>query len=279
MVQHNRARIFLFTSMLALGSAAWGPKNKNKKPQVTEEQLEYSKKMFAEGEAAMAAEQYADALAKFQEGYRYAPHLHVFTYNIASAADAAGDCQTAATYFRLFVDLVPKHPKRKSSKARLAQLDQECTDAPELASTTPGSDEPPPDRSEREKARAKKEAIAAMNAAYSELRSAQQLHEAAKKRFPDAPFAGPARRKRRHAKKVLKLAQKLGVPMELNDFDTLEVGGNAKSACKIAERQEKKVVNAIDAAMEHYDSTKAYRTFNRARRSAERDGAGFDACS
>ena len=69
---------------------------------------------------------YEKAVAAYQEGYRYAPHLHVFTFNIASAAEAGGDCRTALTYYQMFVDLVAEHPKRRTAKKKVTALEQEC---------------------------------------------------------------------------------------------------------------------------------------------------------
>lgn len=268
----KRAQVWLTTAVLAAASVGFGPSGPGAK--VTKEQLDYSKQMFGEGEAAMEAGDFATALAKFQEGYRYAPHLHVFTYNIASAANALSDCRTAFTYYRMFIDLVPEHPKREEVQARYAELEQSC----ELDQETDEVNSPP-EQGKQSMKREDRAAIRALNEAYGAIRSTQQLYDASKNKYPDQPFNKHARRKRKDAKKVLKLAGKLGVEVSANDFETLDVPGSEKDACRTAERQEKRIIEALDEAMEHYDTKPAYRTLAGARRAAERAAFAFDACS
>ena len=167
----KRAQVWLTTVVLAAASVGFGPSGPGAK--VTKEQLEYSKQMFGEGEAAMEASDYATALAKFQEGYRYAPHLHVFTYNIASAADALGDCRSAFTYYRMFLDLVPEHPKRKEVEARYAELEGSCQFDQETEEVNSA-----PEQGEQTVKREERAAIRAMNEAYGTIRSTQQLYDA-----------------------------------------------------------------------------------------------------
>ncbi|MCA9710339.1 MAG: hypothetical protein KDK70_31155 [Myxococcales bacterium] len=261
-------------------TAGFGPSGPGAK--VSEEQLEYSKKLYGEGEEAMAAGNYDLALEKYREGYRYAPHLHVFTFNIASAADATGDCRTAQTYFQMFVDLVPEHPKRKEATKRLETLREECKFDAETATlnTTPEGDGEAPGGSSRE-SRKQREATRAMNDALAELRLAQRTYETAKGKYPDVkPFARAARRKKKHWKKLHKLATGLGVELDDRGPPDVDLADNAKRACREAESQEKRVAAAMEKVLEHYDDPKAYRLVNKILSGADRrDRPAFDACS
>lgn len=249
----------------------------------TKEQLEYSKKLYGEGEAAMAAEDYALALEKFKEGYRYAPNLHMFTFNIASAADAMDDCRTAQAYYQMFVDLVPKHAKRKAAKQRLATLSEQCRSDPETETlnTPPAEGEAPEADSHSRMSRAQREALRAMNGALAELRAAQRTYETAKQRYPQVKaFARAARRKKRHFKRLRKVAVELGVKLEDPGAPEIKVADTAKQACREAESQEKRIVSLMEAVLEHYDAPKAYRVGNQILRAADRrDRMAFDACS
>lgn len=268
----HRARAWLAAAILVLAAGGFGPSGPGAK--VTDEQLEYSKQMFAEGEAAMEAGDYATALAKYHEGYRYAPHLHVFTFNIASAADAMDDCRTAYTYFRMFLDLVPEHPQRKTAQKRYDELAETCQfdTETEVVNSAPAKKSQAVSREERA-------AIRAMNEAFGTLRTAQQLYDASKNRYPDQPFGKAARRKRKDVKKVLKLADKLGVEVKTGEFDTLNVPSTEKETCQVAERVEKRAIAALEEALEYYDTKPAYRILGRALRAAERAAFTFDACA
>lgn len=269
----------LITIVAATG---FGPSKSDAK--LSKEQLEYSKKLYAEGEKAMAAENYALALDKYKEGYRYAPELHMFTYNIASAADAMDDCRTAYTYYQMFVDRVPKHPKRGSAKKRLATLTKECRFDPEsetINAAPPDDGETPGDGGSSKRSRKEREARRAMNEALAELGTAYEVYTMAKSRYPKTKaFARAARRKKNHAKRLRKVAVELGVELEDPPTAATEVADTAKRACREAESQEKRIAAKIEKVLEHYDDAKTYRVSNKILGAAERrDRLAFDACS
>lgn len=252
-------------------ASGWGP-TEAAKP--TKEQLAYSKQMFAEGEQAMEDGNYAEALTKFHEGYRYAPHLHVFTYNIGSAAEAAGDCRTALTYFRMFLDLVPDHPERKTVQKKHDTLAAECRfDVDSEVVNTPG------EQTDRKLAREEREAIHAMNEAVIELRVAWRTYELAHRAHADVGvFGRAARRKKQGTKRMRKLAAELGVKLEAEADRKPAALGTAKEACREAERQEHRIIEAVESVLVHYDGRKAQRVAGNVLRAAERDEATFEGC-
>ncbi len=272
-MSHPLAATALSATLLLAGPALGsGPSEQD--PEVTEEQLAYSKQMYAEGDAAMQEGDFTTALTKFREGYRYAPHLHAFTYNIAKAADALDDCRTALAHFQIFVAEVAEHPRRDEAVARIEELVSQCSTAAE-----PAQDDERPGKRESRDSTKQGDAGQSMNAAYSEVRSAQLLYEAGKRRFPGAPFAAAARRKKQQGKRLLKLAGKLGVAIEVREFETLEIPGQRVAACRFAERQEKQVSAALDLTLTQFESTRAFGGLTRIRRASERDRVKFGACN
>ncbi len=266
---------------IVFAAAGWGPSGEG---EVTPEQLEYSKKLYGEGEAAMAAENYAEALQKFQQGYQYAPHLHMFTFNIASAADAAGDCGTALKNFQMFVDLVPKHPKLKEAKKRLAGLKESCTatSQPAPTGTAPavGDGESPSAGGSKRLTREEREAIRAMQTAVDELQEGQARYARAKTRHSSIKaFAKAAKRKKKQNKLIRKIVAEEGVEVELKKDVDIDIPDDPKKACAEAESQEKRVIEAMETVIDLYDSAKTYRWANKILKQAERrDKVAFDAC-
>lgn len=107
-----------------------------------EEKMEVAKGLFGEGDAAMAAGDFATALQKFEEAYNtYAPSVHVFNFNIGQAAYNLGDCAKAKQAFQRFLDLVPEHDARGDAQEKLLEIDRSgCANAvPEPAETTPAA--------------------------------------------------------------------------------------------------------------------------------------------
>jgi len=265
-------RLALVAMLLAFGSAGFGPSGMGGK--VTKEQLDYSKQMFAEGQAAMEAGDHATALAKFHEGYRYAPHLHVFTVNIAAAAEAMGDCRTAFTYYRMFLDLVPKHPERKSVQAKHDALAKTCRFDEETESVNSATES-----AERARTRGEREGEQALVDAITELRNAQQLYEDAAALHSEAgPFERAARRKKKDIKRMRKLAAKLEVEVEYPDLREPPKLATGKEACREGEKQENRILEAVEAVLEHHDSARAQKVAYRVLRGAERDEAAFEGC-
>lgn len=258
-------------------SAAAGPSKKKKSDSpVTEEQLEYSKQLFGEGEEAMAAKDYATAMAKYKEAYRYAPHLHLFNYNIASAAEAAGDCRSAHYYFGQFLALVEEHPERKKVEKKVEGMATECpidTDSTEVVSGKSQED--------RKKERALQQQDRAMNEALAALRTGQLLYGAAAKRFTtQKAFKRAAGRKKRHAKRMAKLLANHNVSVETGESSSPQVPDDPKAACKAAKVHERRTINALEKVLEVWDTSESYRVVRRFLRAADRrDLPAFEDCA
>lgn len=264
----GRARTLALVSwVLVVGSLGFAPEN--------EKNLEYAKQLYADGEAAMEAGDFATAKAKYMAGYAYAPELHIFTFNIAMAADAAGECAVAKKYFQHFVDLVPKHDQRDTAKKRLAALQESCHE--ELPEPTPIASTPKEDR----KTRAQIDAERTLNEALAELMRARDMYSQASKRHKQTRQLGRAgRRKKRHAKRMKKLITELGVEVKPPERDKPEVPATPKEACREGRAQEGKIITAMEEVLEYYDSKSTYRVINRFIRWAERiDKPKFEECT
>lgn len=243
---------------------------------MTEEQLNYSKQLFAEGEKAMKQKDFATALLKYQEAYRYAPHLHLFTYNIAVAAEAAGDCKSAHYYFGLFLSRVPEHPERKRVTKKVETLQETCPYDHETSEVVSSEE-----REERDEERALEEEHRAMNDALRELQTAEQLYGSAGTRFGNIKaFSRAAKRKGRHARRLAKLADKHGVPSQDGTPESATVPDNPQKACRVARAQEKRTIEALEKVLDYYDTREAYRVVNRFLRAADRrDLPAFEDCA
>ena len=266
------ARNLLLTAvLLACVSAGFGPAGPGGK--VTKEQLEYSKQMFAEGEAAMKANDYATALAKYHEGYRYAPHLHVFTYSIGAAAEASGDCRTAFTYYRMFLDLVPEHPQRKTVQKKHDALAKSCRFDEESESVNTAEEQ-----AERARDRGERERVESLSDTVAGLVAAQELYAAVAPRFPKAPFKRAAKRKKKDTKRMRKLASQLAVELEAGDPSEPDVGSTLKEACREAVRLEHRIIEGAQAVLEHHEDAKAQKVGYRVLKGAQRDETAFEGC-
>jgi hypothetical protein len=264
MAPRKQARRLLLTAVL-LAAGAGG--------KVTDEQIAYSKQMFAEGEAAMKAGDHATALTKYHEGYRYAPHLHVFTYSIGAAAEAAGDCRTAFTYYRMFLDLVPEHPQRSSVQKKHDSLAKTCRfdEETETVNTAPEQVERARDRGKRDGEEALGDTVAALGAA-------QQLYTTVAPKFADAPFKRAAKRKKKDIKRMRKLAAKLSVSLEGGEASEPQAGTTVKDACREAVRLEHRIIEAVEAVLEHNDDARAQKVGYRVLKGAQRDETAFEGC-
>ncbi len=100
-----------------------------------------AKSLFQEGNAAMEAGDYNTALSKYEQAYgTYAPNLHIFNFNIGSAAKAGGDCVKAKQAFQRFLDLVPEHQERKTAQEAIAEMERSgCGQAPASAALAPST--------------------------------------------------------------------------------------------------------------------------------------------
>lgn len=270
--RNEARRLVLVAALLLAAATGFGPAGPGGK--VTDEQLAYSKQMFAEGQAASEAGDHATALKKFHEGYRYAPHLHVFTVNIAGAAEALGDCRTAYTYYRMFLDLVPKHPQRKEVQKKHDALATTCRfdEETEVVNTSP-------EQAERKQARGEREGEEALNDTITALLTAQRAYETFATPHADAaPFARAAKSKKKDAKRMRKLAAKLAVKLEPGEVKGPAGPGTAKEACREGVRLEHRIIEAVEALLEHHDSSRAQKVGYKVLRAAERDESAFEGC-
>jgi hypothetical protein len=279
--------VLLASALAGPSKGSKGSKSKGAKPaeksaksgdgaKITKEQLEYSKQMFAEGEAAMAKGDYQTAYTKFAEGYRYAPHLHAFTYNIAASAEALGDCKIAKRYYQMFVDLVPEHPERKKVQKKLEGYQKTCIEDAE-SSEVASAEVPKADKADRLKA----EADRAMNEALFQLRVAYAAYANGKTRFKGKTkaFGAPSRHKKRHVKKMAKLLGDYGIKVEEREVPEPELPLELEAACRIAKVQENRTLRALELAMEKFDAADAYRIMDRFVIVGERDLEKFEGCS
>jgi hypothetical protein len=272
MASRNLARRLLLTAVLLAGaSAGFGPSGAGGK--VTKEQIAYSKQMFGEGEAAMKAGDPATALTKFYEGYRYAPHLHVFTYSIGSAAEATGDCRTAFTYYRMFLDLVPEHPERKSVQKKYDALAKTCRFDEESESVNSATE-----TAERARDRGDRDKVESLSDAVNELDAAQRMYAAVATAHPDAPFKRAAKRKKKDLKRMRKLAAKLDVKLDDADPGEPAAGGTVKEACREAVRLEHRIIEAVEAVLESHEESRAQKVGYKVLKGAQRDETAFEGC-
>ncbi len=243
---------------------------------MSDEQLEYSKQLYAEGEKAMKDKDFTTALTKYKEAYRYAPHLHLFTYNIAVAAEAAGDCKTAQTYYVMFLDLVMEHPELGKAEKKVEQLRAECPFDQETEEVVSSQS-----REDRARERVALEKARAMNGALQELTAAERLYKASAERFTQTKaFKRTASRKRRHARRMKKLLTSHEVEADLSDPPPVELAGDAAQACRQARTQEKRLIRALEEVRDAYDTNESYRVVSRFLRAAEtRDLPAFEGCA
>ena len=68
-----------------------------------EEKLEQAKVYFGQAEEKAAAEDWAAAVGLYEQAYYLVPGKHGFALKVGLAADKAGDCAKAITYFEHFV--------------------------------------------------------------------------------------------------------------------------------------------------------------------------------
>jgi rubrerythrin len=257
---------------LATFSASAAPKKKkgaDEPKDLASQQLDYAKQLYGEGMTAMEAKDYSTAVVKFKEAYRYAPDKHLFTYNIASAAELAGDCQGARTYYQMFVDLVPEHPEHATAEKTLKRLNEECASDPETVEKVTVVD-----KKERAKERSAIEAENALQAALDAARKGARMYaEVAGRNGGAQPFKRTAAAKKRHVKRILKLF----ASHDVEPRDTPEGGDDGEAfvpdslgdACRAGASLEKKTARVYEDVIGHFDTREMYRVMNRLSRQAD----------
>jgi tetratricopeptide (TPR) repeat protein len=210
-------------------------------------QLDRAKQVYAEGKALLDKKNYIDAMSKFEEAYRLAPDKHLFNYNIATAAELAGDCNKALNHYKMFLDLVPDHPQRADAKKSIGALTKSCAPPPSAAEVAE-------ERGVRESER--KDAVRRRvlgDALHATQQSVLRYQAVIAKHGKQAPFSGILRQKKRAAKKIAKLFG----PLEIDPVDdyTGEVGaaGTVEQSCRQAETQEERNIAVYEKAYETFD--------------------------
>jgi tetratricopeptide (TPR) repeat protein len=236
--------------------------------------MEGAKTLYEAGEKAMKAKQYDEAMAKYEEAYKLAPALHLFTYNIALAAERGGDCPKAVRYYRMFLDLVPEHDKRAEVQRGLPGLEKECpSDAESQATLSVEA------RDEQKLSRAEREANVMLAEAYVDIVGAIEFYEQLAKKFAKAgPFSRAARRKKWHKKRIIKVLQEFRVNPDSASKEELHIPEDAKQACAEASRRERLSAQKFEEVLDHYDASTVIRLMARFARVAARFEGKFDAC-
>ena len=210
-------------------------------------QLDRAKQVYAEGKKLLDAKNYIDAMANFEEAYRLAPDKHLFNYNIAAAAELAGDCNKALRHYKMFLDLVPDHPQRTDASKSIATQEKSC--AP-----PPSAEEVAEDRGQRESERKGAVARRVLGDALHATQQSVLRYEAVMAKYgKQQPFSGVLRQKKRAVKKIAKLFG----PLDIEPVDDYkgEVGaaGTVEQSCRQAETQEERNIEVYEKAYETFD--------------------------
>jgi tetratricopeptide (TPR) repeat protein len=267
----------VFAAVMAATGPAWvanaadapkgGKKGKGEDSQ-REAQIDYAKKLYGEGVEAMGAKDYDLALTRFREAYRYAPDLHLFTFNIASAAELSGDCGTARTYYTMFLDLVPEHPERDAARKTLEKLQETCPYSEEgTAVEIIKQDE----STERKESRANVEEERVLQEAFDAIDRAARMYGAiASAKGGAQPFKRVGNAKKRHRKRVRKLFKSHGLELRTADEDaSVPMPSSLDEACNAAASLEKKSGRVFTEVTELIDTREMWRVMNRYRRASE----------
>lgn len=241
--------------------------------EVPPEQLEQSKKLFGEAQAAMESRDYGTAEAKFTEAYRLAPHLHLFNYNIAVAAQLGGDCRDAQIHFQAFLDLVPEHPERKDAQKRLVKLKKDCP--VDLESESVLSSE---GQAKRDGERTIERAISAMNDLLVQLQWGAEYYASAHETFPNPAFRRAAKRKQRQVRRLRKLMTSHRVRDEKREPMPLVIPDDLKSGCRRGRSHEGRIGRVSEEALQYFETRESVAVLSKILRGSQRDGDAFDAC-
>jgi tetratricopeptide (TPR) repeat protein len=98
--------------------------------------------VYASGQTAYQAKDYANAAAKFTEAYELDPDP-VYLFNAAQAYRFDNDCKHAMDYYRQFLDKVPSAPNRDKVRGWLAEATK-CVEDHALPEPPPVESRPQP---------------------------------------------------------------------------------------------------------------------------------------
>jgi tetratricopeptide (TPR) repeat protein len=254
--------------------------------ELRKQQIEYAKKLFAEGTQAMMDGEYKTALEKFQVAYRYAPDKHVFNFNIGMAALLAGDCNYAKASFEYFLTTVKKHPERKTAKQKLAEI--AASGCAEEAAPEPEEEEeedafeaaPRGSLKDRELEADERRRRQTVYDALEELRTSAALYRRlVKKHGRKRPFPAVARYKERKQEKLVELLKELGWDVPAPEVVTVELPDDIRAACDEAVEREQEAAKEYEKIAEEFDDLDIYRMFTRLeRRASGRHTRVFQRC-
>jgi hypothetical protein len=100
-------------------------------PMTAEQRQAEAKRLFHEGVIAFERGDAATARERFIDAYVRTPELHALAFNIARAAEQAGDCCTARAYYERFRDRAAADSQHAEVERRLESLvcPEACTTA------------------------------------------------------------------------------------------------------------------------------------------------------
>lgn len=227
--------------------------------------LDRAKQVYGEGKVALDAKDYATATSKFEEAYRLARDKHVFNYNIASAAELAGDCRKAEQHYSMFLDLVPEHDARKAATESLAKLKTTCVHDDEGAAALTIEA-----RGERESARASAVGDRALLEALRATDQSIARYDAVLERYGrQQPFAQIVRAKRRASKKLTKLIESREVARPAPEKTDLSAPNTVEQACRQAETQEERNIAAYTKVFDLFEDADVVDLMDKLTRRAE----------
>jgi tetratricopeptide (TPR) repeat protein len=227
--------------------------------------MDQAKKLYGEALAAMEAKDYATAVSKFEGAYQFAPDKHAFNFNIASAAELAGDCRKAQNHYKMFLDLVPKHEARSSAQKTLEKMQTTCIhdDETEGQLTEESREEQDTERVVAEGDRAILEALAETQL------SARFYASVAAQHGDKQPFKRLAKLKARHAKRIAKLIADHNIAGKSREPEALPVPDKIEEACARGESQEVRNAKLYDKVFDLFDDKDIVRIMDRYARKAE----------
>jgi hypothetical protein len=235
--------------------------------------LAQAKALYADGLDAIKKKDYVTATAKFEEAYRLAPDKHLFNYNIGSSAELAGDCRKAQTAYERFLNLVPKHDRRKEVENSLAKLRQSCAfdEDTDNQITAEGIEQANVEREESDAERKLREAL-------KQTRKSVAMYEAAMTKHGDKAkrFKRVIKAKQRGIKKIEKAMAKNGYELREEPLGQVHGTDTIKGACRQGAGQEERSAELYGQVYEAFEAADIVRVMSKLERQAIRFGTMFE---